>query len=253
MAQNSIKNYWNKQSQSLHRDNDLLFYEKKANEHLGIFSAHEKTYPALDIGCGAGELLSQLIIKLDIRSACDISSSMLDEAKKKIRNSNLRFHRVTALETFLNSSHEALWMTTGAINQYLDAKDLKKALNIFSENKNAKIFTLFDCVDPFKYMLLMDKISYLPARKIRRSSASAILRFLPKFVLSNWRLLYNYFKINCSGGCVYLGRASMGYGYKTYIWHQWCGELGLSCEIVSSRYYEYRYHVIIKKLDSSAL
>jgi SAM-dependent methyltransferase len=253
MTQNPIKNFWDNQSQSLHRDTDSLFYEKKANEHLGIFSAHEKTYPALDIGCGAGELLSQLIQKLDVRSACDISSSMLDQAKTKICNSSLKFSQETDLGAFLSCSHEALWMTTGAINQYLDAKELKKTLNIFAENKNARLFTLFDCVEPYKYRLLIDKISYLPARKTRKSSASMILKYLPRFILRNIRFLYYYVKISCSGCCVYLGRASMGYGYKTYIWHKWCEELNLSCEIVSSRYYEYRYHVIIKKFDSSSL
>jgi hypothetical protein len=39
----------------------------------------------------------------------------------------------------------------------------------------------------------------------------------------------------------------MGYGYLPRFWLEACDARGLEVEIVSSRFYEYRYHVLIHK------
>jgi len=247
MRKDLIRRFWDGQSHSLHRESGSQFYAKKASEHISLLDEKEKLYPAIDIGCGAGELIAQLIGKLDIRVACDISISMLEEARKRIGDSDIRLLQINDLEPFLISSDEAMWMTTGAINQYLNANDLYRIVDVFQKNSQARLFILFDCVDPYRYFLLRTETSYLPPIGTQKLSALSVLRIVARLLWRCWLHLYRSVKIICSGSCVYLSKASMGYGFKTFIWHKWCSELGLSCEIVSSRYYEYRYHVIIRK------
>ena len=44
---------------------------------------------------------------------------------------------------------------------------------------------------------------------------------------------------------VRIGRS--GFAFHPVFWLQLCEAHGLDCELTSSRYYEYRYHVVIRK------
>ncbi len=205
----------------------------------------DRAAPCLDLGCGAGELLEHLQNFLNITTGIDYSESMLDVARKRLVGSGITLKNSDLFE-YVQSSVEPTWMTTGAINQYLEPKLLQQFLQLFKNNSSARALYLFDCVDPVRYAIYPFGLSYRPIRKTEINSLRARLRFI------NWYISRGvvYFKLTLgllgrSGNK--LGRTGMGYGYSPAEWRFFLDSLDLTCEIVSSQFYEYRFHVIIHK------
>jgi hypothetical protein len=143
---------------------------------------------------------------------------------------------------YLPRATQPVWMTTQALNQYLNRSDLLRLLHIFRLNPNSKAFYLFDCVDPLRYRLMAHGSSYRPEQLLPVSFVRKAKQLLQRALFSCGMLLGGY-----SSEASYLGSASMGYGYLPRFWLAFVADTGLSVEILSSRYYEYRYHVVIRK------
>lgn len=238
----SISQFWGQQSASLNRESGDEFYRKKAQEHRDIIGDLDANAGILDLGCGAGELLEHLIPLAKVSAGLDYSQLMLDAARERL-NGRFNLELLSAdVFTYLPQSHHRIWTTTGALNQYLDAKQIGQVLEIFSNNRDAEAFYLFDCIDPLRYQLLLLGISYRPEHMPPAKAVTAARRFARR-ILTAARLALGGF----SKPVAYLGTPSMGYGQRPDFWLQQCASLGLSVEIVSSRYYEYRFHTIIRK------
>ena len=236
------KEFWKLQTNSLHRSSSTDIYKKKAKEHISIISSIDRKLPAIDLGCGAGELLELLIQKLNIEEGIDYSQSMLSMAKDRLGNLiNLKLIDKNIFK-FLGDSNKKIWLTTGALNQYFKHEEIERLISTFVSNNNVLTFYLFDCVDPLRYSLMGLGINYSKEysnhNKIVNLSIS--LKSFIKFILL-------YFSTISNKGNVYLGKSSMGYGYLPRYWIELANKYGLSINIVSSMYYEYRYHVILTK------
>lgn len=243
----SIRQFWAGQAASLNRESGKEFYRKKASEHAGILSAQDAQRGALDLGCGAGELLECLAALVKVDVGLDYSASMVASAKQRLSSfADLDLVEADVFE-YLPATGIAVWMTTGAINQYFDAEGLRRVLDLFVTNAAARSFYLFDCIDPLRYRVLPFGSSYrsqhalAAAPRSRLKSAARRLAVAAKFALGGY-----------SADVQYLGSPSMGYGQLPRFWLRECVSRGLSVEITSSRYYEYRYHVQIAKGTWSA-
>lgn len=240
---NSIKEFWMLQNNSLNRTNSIKFYKKKALEHRSILSDDDATADILDLGCGAGELLEQLLSVANITVALDFSESMICAARKRL-GSQFKVDLINKdIFEYLPSATHAVWTTTGALNQYLNSADLNRVLLIFAENKKASAFYLFDCIDPLRFRLLYEGISY---RADHLKTCSTFFSKLKRFA----RRMYTAIQFASCGfnqPVAYLGSSGMGYGQRPDYWLSQCSLNNLHVEIVSSRYYEYRFHVIIRK------
>jgi hypothetical protein len=55
--------------------------------------------------------------------------------------------------SYLHEHEHRAWTTTGAVNQYLDSVEQFALLDVFVGSGSAKVFHMFDCVDPLRYQM----------------------------------------------------------------------------------------------------
>lgn len=241
----TAKEFWNRQTNSLHRSDDEQFYHQKAEEHASLMSPQERSAGCVDLGCGAGELLLHFTEHVTVRTGIDYAQSMLDEAGKRLAGKSIELLNADIFE-YLPGSDSPVWTTTGAINQYLDPHRLNAFLDIFAGNASVRSLFLFDCVDPVRYALMPFGISYRPKQLSRSGGWKAMLR--PVYWLARRLLLGIKLALGLLGADFKkLPGAGMGIGFLPGFWIDEAHARHLQIDIVSSRFYEYRYHVILRK------
>jgi len=219
------------------------FYSRKAGEHAALMSPEERSAGCVDLGCGAGEMLQFLADDVNVKVGLDFSESMLAAAREALGTRDIELTSADAFG-YLATTEVPVWTTTGAMNQYLPAKDLKRLVSIFFDNPAARSLFLFDCIDPLRYRLMSLGISYRANYAVRRGSLT-----------QREKLAHFYHRVRYAaalslgmfdGDVQWLGSPAMGYAVAPHFWHR-VSASAISVEIVSSRYYEYRYHAILRK------
>jgi len=250
---------WSNQSNSFNRSDSFKYLERKSLEsHSVLFEyCSYNGEDVVDLGCGAGELLEHLISKLNITQATDFSSTMLATCKKRISKRypliNLKY--TNAGIEYLPLLNEEYWISTGALSQYSSLSQIAEILYCFKENSSAKYLILFDTIDPVRYFLqpLIGYKNYSAGeQKNSSSNHTTALKLLDKFKQFRFALTFSYKSIESI--CLSVLRSVqrlpgslMGFGVKPTLWKIETQRLGLGCYIVSSREFEYRYHVLISK------
>jgi SAM-dependent methyltransferase len=239
---NSINQFWNRQNASLNRDSSDEFYKKKASEHRNVMSDSDAQDGILDLGCGAGELLIHLsrLAKIDI--GVDYSLAMIKAAQQRLDGQFFGLLLQVDIFSYLPSAKQTVWTTTGAINQYLDADQMSRVLDMFVDNDKVRSFYLFDCIDPLRYDLVSHSISYRQKHILPLKLIPAFKKYIKQLIVACGLIFNRYSK-----DVIYLGKPSMGYGQRPAFWLRNGVVRDLNVEIISSRYYEYRYHVVIRK------
>jgi len=83
----------------------------------------------LEIGCGSGRMTTTLVKKFKIVYAVDISSSMINQAKKRLKiNKNVRFYLTDGLSFPLNDSSIDLAFSYIVFQHIPDKKAIKKTI-----------------------------------------------------------------------------------------------------------------------------
>lgn len=240
------RRFWRNQTESRHRDGSEAFYRRKAEEHAQFFLPCERDQPCVDLGCGAGELLVHFKKLINVVVAIDYSSSMLEEAKRRLQGSNISFIEAGAFD-YAPTATETIWISTGAVNQYLEREAMDRFLDLFSANKYAKMLFLFDCVDPIRFALLNFGIGYpRPPVAITNTFQRLVGRSKTLFhkLITAQKLLSG--ALNRPG--LRLGDASIGYGYPPAYWRGAADSRDFGVTFASSQAYEYRFHAILRKL-----
>jgi hypothetical protein len=238
---NRESNFWLTQRSSLHRGTGDRYYGSKAAEHLAFIDAGDRQAGAIDLACGAGELLSQLAPSMKIVAGLDTSPSMLAEASRRLDGARIRLVNEPAIEHLAHNPY-AVWMTTGGLNQYLDPTDQLRLLDLLASMPMTRTYYMFDCVDPIRYRMLPLGIGYLP----RADPKPSVMPGLRPALLRARAALQLCFG-DSTGLAVPLRRPGMGWGYPPRFWIQEAARRGLTTHVVSSLQYEYRYHVAIGK------
>lgn len=237
---NNIKNYWSSVNSSSHRRSEPIFYEKNVKEHLSAMDPEDINLEIIDLGCGAGVLLEHYINATRVVVGLDFSSSMIAAAKDRIGN---KVDLVNAdIFEYLPKCSIPVWMTTEGLNQYLTDSEIRRLIAIFKNNENAKSFYLFETICPIRFPLMNFGLSYRNESWITKSYYGGLKICLLRFKYA-LKLLFGGFE----KGAHYLGTPRMGYAYTPRFWHVLAQEFGLNVEILGSKYYEYRYHVVLKK------
>ncbi|UJF25317.1 class I SAM-dependent methyltransferase [Suttonella sp. R2A3] len=241
MGSKEFLGYWKQKESSGQRYNDLEFYSRKAREHINYIK-DLNCEPVADLGCGAGELLSSYLnqdLKIDI--GLDFSQSMLSQAKKRIGNQcNLKVGNVLDFLPELNSKG---WISTQSLSQYLDPSELNILVTRFKENRHVESLLLFDTINYLNYYNLSISGSRYDS-KIKQQNVKQVIREL-KTILGVMLSLFKH--IFESGKSHRKISTSMGYGYLPVFFKKLADENDLDCKMFSSKYYEYRYHVILSK------
>lgn len=212
-------------------------HRSSAEEFLAM-EAREKLFHLdggkilLDFGCGAGELLVYYAPEYEKTIGVDFSSSMLEEASKRIRERNCEN------TTLILADDKTVWdkldssfdrITAAGVFQYLTYQEIDDFIFNASKylNKEGKI-VLFDMLDPRLYPLWkmglfsQDK----SCRKILfkaicgvRNTISASLKNRPRDIL--------------------------GYSHDPNKIKKIANKNGFEMICAQSMYYEYKYHAII--------
>jgi cyclopropane fatty-acyl-phospholipid synthase-like methyltransferase len=186
----------------------------------------------LDFGCGAGELLVYYAPEYERLVGVDFSTSMLEEAGKRIRqkkyeNITLTLANDKTVWDKLDSSFDRI--TAAGVFQYLTSQEIDEFISNASKylNKKGKI-VLFDIPDSrlyplWKFGLFSEDAGF---GKILRKAGyefktiiSASLKNRPKDIL--------------------------GYSHNPYKIEKIVKKHGFEMVSVQSMYYEYKYHTII--------
>ena len=230
--------FWNRQLTSLHRYSDDEYFKNKASEIKRIIDANGSEYTFTDCGCGGGELLLQMLNQdINVLVAFDFSESLITQAHKILHNKKVKLVTGTWQEVLPYEVTHA-WITSGALNQYLSPNSMEDFLNCYLDNTSVQILYLVDCVDPLRWLTLN-----LGGRYDARYRNNLLRRvyYLNKSV---WRLIA--FALS-NKSAFSMRDPRLGYGFFPRFWRDFAEKSHCDIKIVSSEFYEYRYHVILKK------
>lgn len=213
---NDSKHFWQTQTTSRHRSEDSEFFRMKAEEHASFVRQSERRLSCVDLGCGDGKLALFLNEHLNLEVGIDYSESMLAEAKRTLASTNIRLLCTDVFE-YLPMSEHGVWITTGALNQYLTPEKLQTFMDMFVANQMSRSLYLFDCVDYIRYSLLHFGLKYeRPSTKGKRSIARRLLS--RSFVISR-RAMVGMAIATGLYTCPWRRlRTGMGYGYLPVFW-----------------------------------
>lgn len=245
---NQFKKYWQSKENSAHRFGSDEFYKMKADEIASVVEPEHQKLNCIDLGCGAGEMLFYVLDYLNIEVGLDFSDSMLAKAKMRLLDKNITLINADLFEYLPNQNHQ-VWLTCGAINQYLNPIAQEKFLDLFATHPNSEALYLFDCVDPIRYKILSLGVSYIAEDKSKKRSHSLVKDTLFYYWIKQIKTCFEIAIKSPNSVCHKIGyRGQMGYGFLPKFWLSECEKRNLKLEITSSKYYEYRYHVKIEKL-----
>lgn len=240
---NSPKDYWQDKTNSGHRFSSAEYFRKKALECAQIIEEFGTEGDIIDLGCGAGELLQQLRPLVNITKGVDYSASMIESAKKLLESIDVDLEVADVFE-LLPRSNFPVWITTEALNQYLDPVEIARVIEIFARNGKAQVFCLFDCVDPVRYMTLNMGSYYSTQPESATGGLKNRFKSIARDLLACAKLIA--FRLSRHRWVKWKDEG-MGFAYTPYFWFEVCKKFDLEVNFVSSKYYEYRYHVIIYK------
>lgn len=229
----SWEEYFSNKKKGGHRFSTEEFLSKEAKEKLFHLNGGKSL---LDFGCGAGELLIYYVPKYEKVVGVDFSRSMLFEAEKKILE-----QKCGSVDLIL-ADDETIWnelnlkfdrITATAVVQYFTPEQLENFIRNASGylNKGGEI-VFFDIIDPKLYYLWkigwfsQDIISWNIFVRAYTGCVRRILAFLknqPVDIIGNKHSPQMIKKISLRNG--------------------------FQMEYVNSMYYEYRYHVILSKIE----
>lgn len=238
------KVFWDNQTSSLNRSSNPDFYRAKALEHAALFSPSERAAGCIDLGCGAGEMLVFFADSVRVKVGLDYSESMLTTARSRLAGKDIELTSANAFD-YLETTDIPVWTTTGALNQYLPAGDLSNLVRLFARNPSATTFALFDCINPIQYRSLSlgggARAEYTPA--FHGSSLARRTKHVLRRLSFGASVAVGVFDREVQS----LNDPAMGFAVAPGFWLREADAHGLSIEIVSSRFYEYRYHVFLRK------
>ena len=246
MTDDELRVFWESQTSSLNRSAAPEFYLHKADEHAALMKPEEKAGGCIDLGCGAGELLYYFSDHAKVDTGLDYSRSMLDVTRRRLDGKSITLTDADAF-TYLPECTSPTWTTTGGLNQYLPAHRLADVVELFKVNGLARSFFLFDCVDPVRLAMLPCGIGYQLMNMSERKPMSRLLRRSLRTLRNLLRVAQIVLLPRKQREWARLPEEGMGYGYLPSFWRRQADAHQLNVEMVSSRYYEYRYHVILRK------
>ncbi len=227
--------YWSTRSDGGHRQSNEEFLRRDAEDKLMLLEGGQSI---LDFGCGAAEVLRYLAPSYALAVGVDFSPTMLAAARRRLDAEGLaRVGLIQADDTTVWSvlPHAFSRIAVGQVVQYLN----DDALGIFLDHARAWVepggrVGLFDVIDP--------RLGYVFALGLLGDDGRQphlgpvlLLRALRHWLRTRYRLLQG------------LPPDEMGIAHHPTRVCELAQKAGFDCDIVWSRYYEYRFHAILRR------
>ena len=238
---------WAGKSTSGNRSDSSYYLSRKSLETYHTLSDffNYNNEEVADLGCGSGELLVYLLDNINITIGIDYSQNMLKKCASLIHSSHKDVRLICSDVTDLKCLNVPYWISTGALSQYLPEAKLRLLLSNFLESSTAEHLILFDTIDPILFYLYKF-ISYDDIFASSSCRTNAIDSLKSKIFHMRLRLLSILSSYNPTFVQLLPGDLT-GYGVKTSFWRQSLANSFCNIKLISSREFEYRYHVLISK------
>nr|WP_281069805.1 methyltransferase domain-containing protein [Methanofollis sp. W23] len=229
--------YWNKRNNGGHRRQEERFLQKEAREKL-FHLEHGRSL--LDFGCGSADLLVYYTQNFSDVVGVDFSTSMLASAERRLEKFGV------SDVTLIEADDRTMWehldgdtfdrITSAGVIQCLDQDRLENFIIQAQDRLSPEgSIVLFDGLDPRIYPLFHLGVIN---REARRGPGTAILAW--KYSAMKAEMIRRTLRG--------LSEYTVGYAHHPQTIQEIAKRNGLSAEFVSSMYYEYRYHAILKGL-----
>ena len=129
-----------------HIVNVLPYYREYHDQITDLVRAYKKdTIDWLDTGCGTGTLASRVLEKeQNVRfTLCDPSEKMLDEAKKKLKDNNIRFIKAASHEFDFDSEYDVV-SAVQSHHYYRPDERARAVSNCYRALRDGGIFITFE-------------------------------------------------------------------------------------------------------------
>lgn len=234
----TLLDFYSDKVSGLHRLSEESFLAKEAREkifHLGPAAS------VLDFGCGTADLTAYYAQAYEKVVGADFSANMLEHARRRL--DGFGHPEVTLIE----ADDRAIWghvigqqfdvITTAGVMQHLSLARFEAFLQGArgALNRGGRV-VLFDLIDPRRYRLA--ELGIFGARPGFVCAAVAVGRNLPALLLRRLRMARN-------------GRENDRIGFEHHPMHvcRIAERQRFSVEFVNSMYYEYRFHVLLQRLE----
>ena len=227
-----FRNYWQDKTDSGHRFKDERWFRKLAEELLYLFPVRGAL---LDVGSGDAKILTYLAPHFDSVTGIDVSESMLGEAGKRVKESgitNIRLKQGDACH-FPDSVGKADLILSYQVAQHLEPEEIKMHLQECKRVLNPGGMVGI-CSIPWANLRYLYESNGLLGKSL--SPLSMVLHYYlrrPKRICSQ----------------IKHGLSIMGLWYTHDQIKAIADAEGFNCEIVTSWYYEYRFHAILSCSD----
>lgn len=230
-----FKKQWANCTESGHRAVTTEFYRRKALEHA-LIMGETASMPSVDLGCGAGELLSEFAKHANVREAIDFSDAMLEQAKRLLVGSEIKFINRDVFD-YLETCKLPNWVACESLNQYFDPSGQLHLIDAFVRNSSARNLYLFDTICSIRYDLWHGTrtLSFTQPGRV------SYLRGLAAFTFGFFKAAFSPAMLESAS----LG--TMGYSFNPGFFIRAAKSRNLQVTVVNSLYYEYRYHVVMNK------
>ena len=221
--------HWEGRTHGGHASREEAFFARQAVEklpHLGNCGDR-----LLDFGCGSADLLLYYAPHFRECIGADLSSSMLESARKRLKGiANVNLLQADAKTEWHKVPGTFDCITAGQMDQYLSRMELGAFLREARDRLNdGGRIVIFDSMHPQRHALREIGLGFERAPLWR---VAYLMCHTPAAMA--WHLLN--------------GKAArtIGQSHSPALYRQIAAPLGLKVEFVMSAFYDYRYHVILR-------
>ena len=222
--------YWSNRTDGGHRDKDESSLREEYLEQCHILGTGMDSL--LDFGCGSAELLSFYSANASVCYGCDFSESMLARAEKRLMEKKINNVKL------IHADLENVWEQVPA---HIDVITCCGVVQYFNESMIS--FFLDHALERTGKVVLFDVID----RRYHYLWRTGLYRKVPGNFLHMALLLARAVYADIKSFLVHDSLREMGNAFYPDLFYEYADRQKIACSIVQSRFYPYRYHVVLTR------
>ena len=222
--------YWSKRTDGGHRNKDESSLHQEYLEQCRVLGSGLDSL--LDFGCGSAELLSYYSANAKHCYGCDFSESMLARAEQRLgerKIDNVKLIRADLENVWEQIPGHIDVITCCGVIQYFNESMISSFLDQSLERSGKVV--LFDVIDQ-RYQYLW---------------RTGFYGLVPRNFLRVALLLVRAVYVDIKSLLIHDSLREMGNAFHPDLFYEYADRKKITCSILQSRYYPYRYHVVLTR------